>query len=134
MNIIETFRNKISVLMNDDEQKVSEKLIELATFFYKIDRRVSLAEQNYIDQLVENSVWKSSISAESFHRDCIARINRIVVQREEQISVYLSDLMQEISDLGAASKAKALVREVADADGEIADDEIKYLDIVSCYE
>ncbi|MEY4589744.1 MAG: hypothetical protein RL497_1820, partial [Pseudomonadota bacterium] len=31
-------------------------------------------------------------------------------------------------------KAKALAREISDADGEIADDEIKYLDLVNSFE
>ena len=135
MNIINVFKTKIaSIITNDEEQSVSEKLIELATFFYKIDKRVSLPEQRYIDELVENIEWSSTVSAESFQRNCISKINSIIEGSEDNILLYVSNLMKELSNLGAATKAKTLAKEISDADGEIADDEVKYLDLVLSFE
>ena len=37
-------------------------------------------------------------------------------------------------DLGATEKAKSLAKDISDADGEIADNEIKYLDLIKSYE
>ena len=134
MNIVNVFKGKIASLIRGNEQKVSERLIELATFFYKIDKRVSLEEQKYIDELLETIEWNSSISIESYQRDCIAKINGIIGCNEDQVSLYLSNLMLDIAGLGAADKAKNIAKEISDADGEIADEEVKYLDLVKSYE
>ncbi|WP_047047079.1 hypothetical protein [Vibrio mexicanus] len=133
MNILSVFQSKVATLLRGEEQQVSEKLIELATFFYKVDNRVSLAEQSYVDELLRTIEWHSTVSVESYQRDCIAKINGIISLSEEEISVYLSDLMQEIVTLGAAEQAKTLASEISDADGEIADDEVRYLDLVKSY-
>ena len=46
------------------------------------------------------------------------------------ISSYLANLIQEIAELVAVAKAQTLAKETSDADGEIADDEVKSLDLV----
>ena len=133
MNIISVFRSKVTSLLGGCEQSASEKLIELATFFYKVDKRVSLAEQNYIDKLLGTIEWKSTVSVESYQTSCIAKINSITGMSEDQIYSYLSNLMQELSELGVVVKAQTLAKEISDADGEIADDEVKYLDLVMSF-
>lgn len=133
MNIISVFRSKVTSLLGECEQSASEKLIELATFFYKVDKRVSLAEQNYIDELLGTIEWKSTVSVKSYQTSCIAKINGITGMSEDQIYSYLSNLMQELSELGVVVKAQTLAKEISDADGEIADDEVKYLDLVMSF-
>lgn len=134
MNIIDVLKSKIASVANTEEQAVSEKLIELATFFYKIDMRISLAEQNYMDQFLKSIEWKSSIHIESFQQRCIAKVNDVIGESEVEIGLFLSDLMKQLAELGAADRAKLIAKEISDADGEIADHEVKYLDIVMCYE
>lgn len=134
MNIINVFKNTVTSLLSESEQRVSEKFIELATFFYKIDRRVSLEEQKYIDELMDTIEWTSSISIESYQRDCIAKLNAIIGNSEDLVFSYLSNLMTELSELGALDKAKSLAKGISDADGEIADDEVKYLELVMACE
>lgn len=133
MNILNVFKGTVTDLLSDSEQDISEKLIELATFFYKIDKRVSLEEQKYIDELMETIEWNSTVSVESYQLNCIAKINKMIGSSDEYVSVYLSDLMQSLSELGAADKAKKLAKEISDADGEIADNEVKYLDLIKSY-
>lgn len=133
MNIIAVFQGKAASLLADSEQSASEKLIELATFFYKIDNRVALAEQKYMDELLQTIEWKSTVSVESFQRNCIGKINSVLDGSDEEASAYLSQLMQELSELGAAEKAKTLAKEISDADGEIADDEVRYLDLIKSF-
>lgn len=134
MNVINVFKGVASSLINGCEQKASEKLIELATFFYKVDKRVSLEEQKYIDELMSSVDWDSSVSIESYQIDCVSKLNSIIVKPESEIFSYLSKLMEEITALGAVEKAKVIAKEISDADGEIADDEVKYLDLVASYE
>lgn len=133
MNILNVFKSKVTSLLSECEQSASEKLIELATFFYKVDQRVSLEEQNYMDELLETIEWKSSVNIESYQTSCIANINGITGMSEDQIYAYLSNLIHEISEHGAVAKAQTLAKEISDADGEIADDEVKYLDLVMSY-
>ena len=92
-----------------------------------------MAEQEYIKELIDSLEWNSNISIESFQTSCISKINEVVSGSDEQISLYLSDLMQEISDLGIASKAIRIAKEISDSDGEIADDEVRYLELIKCY-
>ena len=101
MNIVDVFSGKTTSLLSGSEQAANEKLVELATFFYKIDMRVSLEEQAYMDELLKTIDWDSSVSVESFQRDCIAKINAMFASSGDKVSLYLSDLMQEISDLGS---------------------------------
>ncbi|MEO0974848.1 MAG: hypothetical protein AAFX85_17305, partial [Pseudomonadota bacterium] len=134
MNINTFFKSRFSSMLSEGEQRANEKLIELATFFYKIDRRISLEEQQYIDELLRTTQWESAISIEAYQRECIAKINQTLEASAERVSAYLSNLMQELSDLGAASRAKAIAKEISDADGEIADDEARYLELVMSFE
>ncbi|MEM1189499.1 MAG: hypothetical protein AAGI72_13290 [Pseudomonadota bacterium] len=134
MNVIDAMKSRIAAVINDKEPSVSEKLIELATFFYKIDKRVSLEEQSYIDGLLKTIEWDLPLSTEAFHRNCIGKINRIIDEPEESIRLYLTELMQDLSELGATAKAKTIAKEISDADGEIADEEVKYLDLVMSFD
>ncbi len=134
MSLIKIIKSKLTFLTNDSDQAVSEKLIELATFFYKVDSRISQEEQDFISQLVQTIEWSSPIDAETFQERCIAKINGILGGSDEQITVYLANLMQEISELGATAQAKTLAAEISNADEEVADDEVKYLDLVMSFE
>lgn len=133
MKILEVF-SSVKSLLNKDDQRISECLIELATFFYKIDRRVSLAEQDYIDDLMKSIKWESTIHIVSYQADCVARVNTIFDSTEDQVCEYLSRLMEELLELGGDKQAKVIAKEISDADGEIADEESKYLDYVMAFE
>ncbi|MEY4588688.1 MAG: hypothetical protein RL497_764, partial [Pseudomonadota bacterium] len=101
MNIVKAIKSKIASFTKECNQAESEKLIELATFFYKVDMRISQGEQEYIVELLEGIEWSSPINIESYQEKCISKINVILGGAEDQILVYLSSLMEEISDLGA---------------------------------
>ncbi|WP_415890957.1 hypothetical protein ACMXYV_06605 [Neptuniibacter sp. SY11_33] len=134
MNILDVFKNKVGSLLKESDQEANESLIELATFFYKIDNRVSLEEQRYVDELMGSIEWSSTISIESFQRSCVSKINQIIRCSEEETLSYLSNLMKELSQCGAVDKAQVIAKEISDSDGEIADDEVKYLDLVMSFE
>ena len=86
-----------------------------------------------MEELLETLDWNSSISPEAYQQDCLARIHRILSCDEESICRYLSDLMERIAELDAADTAADIAKAIADADGEIADQEIRYLDLVKSY-
>ena len=134
MNILEIFGAKVKEAISQNEQATNELIIELATFFYKIDKRVSLQEQEYMESLMADMNWSSSISIEAFQNACIARVNEVVSPSEAGIHSYLTKLMEALADSGGVEQAKKIAKEISDADGEIADDEVKYLDFVMAFE
>lgn len=133
MNILEIFGDKLREKISNNDQNASELLIELATFFYKIDNRVSLQEQEYMESLVAGLEWKSSTSIESYQTACIARVNKIIDAPENEISNYLSHVMESLAKVGGVEEAQILAKEISDADGEVADEEVKYLEIVMAF-
>lgn len=133
MNILDVFKKKIASLLQDNDQLVSQKLIELATFFYKVDGRVTLEEQQYIEHLVEEVEWDSSISPETFQRECLARVRNILEESDAAIESYLSNLMQALAHSSAVDKAVEIAQEIAAADDDIAAEEARYLEYIQSF-
>ena len=133
MSILEIFGDKLKGLFPQNEQSTNELLIELATFFYKIDRRVSLQEQQYMEDLMANIDWHSATSIESYQNECIGRINKVVTAPEAETMGYLTQLMDALAKVQGVEQAKTIAKEISDSDGEISDEEVRYLDIVLSY-
>ena len=137
MNILSVFREKVLALLDADRisnrQEVNEKLVELATFFYKIDGRISLPEQAYMEELLNSLEWNSTTPVETFQNECIARINQLKLSDSAIVASYLTGLMTRLEELEAIDQAIAIAKEISDADGEIADDEVRYLEVVRSY-
>ncbi len=133
MKILDVFGVRLKALIAENEQSANELLIELGTFFYKIDNRISLEEKEYMDNLMADIEWASSTSIETYQKACIARVNKIVDAPESETFSYLTDLMDSLAKLGAVEKAQMIAQEISDADGEISDEEVKYLDTVLAY-
>ncbi len=133
MKIVDFFTDKMAGLIEQSDQKSSEALVELATFFYKVDRRISLEEQDYIANLLKGLPWDANLSKESFQMSCIGRINDIVDAPDDDVFKYLAGLMESFESSEALEKAQRICQEISDSDGEIADDEVKYLDFVKSF-
>ena len=133
MNIRDTFGVKFNEMFSQNEQAVNELLIELATFFYKIDKRVSLEEQEYMENLMAGLKWTSPTNIETYQSGCIARVNKIDSAPESEVYSYLTKLMESLEKVDGVAQAKEIAREISDADGEIADDEVKYLKFIKAF-
>lgn len=114
-------------------QNDSEALLKLATFFYKIDGRIALAEQDYVSQLVAVLDWDKSISASSFQQSIIPVVQNVIDSGEEPRLRFLEELMGSLSQPEGVELAKKIAQEISDADGEVADNEVKYLHFVDTY-
>jgi len=133
MNILDVFGTKLKEVFSQNEQSTNELLIELATFFYKIDKRITLQEQEYMDGMMDNIEWVSPTSIGAYQDTCIGRVNKIVGASESEIHNYLTELMESLAELGSIEQAKNIAVKISEADGEIADDEAKYLEIVMAF-
>ena len=133
MNILDIFGAQLKEVFSQNEQSTNELLIELATFFYKIDKRITLQEQEYMDGMMDDIEWVSPTSIGAYQDTCIARANKIVGASESEIHNYLTQIMESLEKLGSVEQAKNIAREISEADGHIADDEAKYLEIVMAF-
>lgn len=112
-------------------QEENEALVTLATFFYKVDGRVTLEEQDYIDDLLSVMEWNSSIDIQVFQSRIIPKINDVLVSDSDADNLkFLSNLMASFTTDEARSRAKQIARAISDADGEIDDREVKCLEYI----
>lgn len=114
-------------------QKESEALVMLATFFYKVDRRVALEEQQYIEKFIEEVPWFSSLDVSTFQERLIAVVNSVLAAGEERSYEFLGEIMSLIETDDGRDRAKRIAREISDVDGEIGDLEVKFLEYVLTY-
>lgn len=114
-------------------QSDNEALIRIATFFYKIDGRISIEEQDYMSQLKEELEWQSNIDIDRFQQRIVAEINQVLDGPADQYNVFLEKVMDSIESKVAIEKAKQIAQAISDTDGEIADTEVKSLDFISTY-
>ena len=131
--MIEEIFSFFSSITTDTTQEESESLILLATFFYKVDNRISLEEQQYIERLMKEMVWSSNIDISTFQERTIAKINQVLGKGDENCYQFLEDVMSSIKTPEGRDRAKMIAKEISDADGEIADDEVRYLEFVLTY-
>lgn len=115
------------------EQSDSEALIKIATFFYKIDSRISIEEQEYMQKLMDTLEWESNISIERFQERVITEVNQVLDGSPEYYNSYLAKVMDSIKSEEVIAKAKEIAKAISDSDGEIADEEVSSLDFISAY-
>lgn len=133
MKIFRNLKEIVSGTSKENAQASTKKLIELATFFYKVDNRITLGEQRFVEELLVYMVWDGPQSAESFQSSCVLKINRVLEQAEEAIHEYVLTLIGEIGELGALSRAQAIAKDISEIDGVVSSEEAKYLQLVMSF-
>lgn len=92
-----------------------------------------MAEQDYVSQLVSVLDWHDSISADSFQQSIIPVVQDAIDAGDEACVRFLEDVMSALTSPASVALAKKIAQEISDADGEIADNEVKFLEYVSAY-
>ncbi len=108
--ILNIFGNK----KDASTQQESEATILLATLLYRTDKKINLAEQDFMDKLVDGMEWNSGINIEAFRSDAIRLANNAI--KNDQISAFVNDACSKIS---ANSELIEILKNLAQADGEI---------------
>jgi len=111
-------------------QKDSEALVALATFFYKVDGRITLDEEEYIDDFLSVLEWNSTIDITVFQKRVIPTINQVLDGAIDGYLKYLGGLMDDIESKEVRALAKKIAQEISDVDGETADLEVQCLDYI----
>ena len=129
--MLETLLKILSGKQN--EQSDSEALIKIATFFYMIDSRITLKEQEYIKKLMEALEWESKVDIEIYQQSIIVEVNQVIDGSPEYYNRYLAKIMDNIKSPEVIAKAKEIANAISDSDGILADDEANSLDFISAY-
>jgi tellurite resistance protein len=126
---------KLFQILNGEKnnQSDNEALVKVATFFYKIDGRISIEEQDYMSRLKNDIEWQSNLDIDNFHQHIISEINQVIDGPSNKYNDYLAKVMDSIESKAAIERAKQIAQTISDADGEIADAEVKSLDFISTY-
>src|SRR6056300_1256349 len=66
-------------------QRFNESLIKLCVLLYQIDGKITLSEQDYLEQVIAELSWQSPISIEAFTNDAIHQA-RVAVDNDEALA------------------------------------------------
>ncbi|MBF7074890.1 TerB family tellurite resistance protein [Glaciecola sp. MH2013] len=114
--------------LNDQQsQQHNEALIKLTVLLYQIDGIVTLTEQDYFQELVDNMPWHSGISKEAFINDAIHQARAAID------SLKAPDFIRALSDELNIDAAKTLevAMAITKADGERSEEEVELLALLA---
>ena len=106
-----------------EQQGFNEALIKLSVLLYQIDGKVSLSEQDYLDQVIEELEWGSSICKSAFLNDAIHRARQAI--DNDDCKTFMRDLGGELSQ--DANKTFDVAMELTAIDGERSEEETELL-------
>ncbi|MFS1702770.1 TerB family tellurite resistance protein [Aestuariibacter sp. GS-14] len=108
-------------------QQYQEALIKMAVLFYQVDGKITLTEQDYLDELLESLNWESPISRDAFVNDVIYQ-TRTAIDAGEASDVLKSLQPQLVMD---ASRAVEVATVMTGVDGERSDEETELLSLLT---
>lgn len=109
------------------QQQYQEALIKMAVLFYQVDGKITLTEQDYLDELLESLDWDSPISRDAFMNDVIYH-TRTAIDAGEAIDVLKSLQPQLVKD---ANRAVEVATVMTGVDGERSDEETELLSLLT---
>ena len=109
------------------QQQYQEALIKMAVLFYQVDGKITLTEQDYLDELLESLDWDSPISRDAFMNDVIYH-TRTAIDAGEATDVLKSLQPQLVKD---ANRAVEVATVMTGVDGERSDEETELLSLLT---
>lgn len=106
-----------------ERQGFNEALIKLSVLLYQIDGKVSLSEQDYLESVISELDWGSTICKEAFLNDAIHRARQAV--DNDDCKAFIRDLGDELNQ--DAEKALEVAMELTVVDGERSEEETELL-------
>lgn len=108
-------------------QRFNQALIQMSVLLYQVDRKVTLTEQDALDQLVDGMQWDSPISRVAFKTEAIflARKALDVGESFTMLKMLKNDLAYD------AGKAMEVAYLMTGVDGERSEEETEMLHFIS---
>ena len=119
--------SQVHRLEEQQYQQHNEALIKLTVLLYQIDGKITLSEQDYFDNLVNEMSWHSGISKEAF-------INDAIHQAREAIDGFAApEFIRSLSDELNIDAARTLevAMAITKADGERSEEEVELLALLA---
>lgn len=110
-----------------EQQAFNQSLIKMAVLFYKIDGKITLTEQDYLDEIIGNLQWESPISVDAFLNDAIYQVRQVV--DAEESARFLRSLQQDLNV--NADLALEVAMNITGVDGERCDEETELLSLLT---
>lgn len=108
-------------------QSFNQALIKLAVLLYQVDGTVTLTEQDYLSELVDELDWQSPICPEAFVNEAIYQARRALDLGDEQ--AYLRSLQMALEY--DAEKALEVAMAITGIDGERSIEETELLSLLT---
>ncbi|RDV25217.1 TerB family tellurite resistance protein [Alteromonas aestuariivivens] len=109
------------------EQAFNQALIKLSVLLYQVDGKVTLSEQEYIDDVIEHLNWQSPICQSAFLNDAIYRTRQALDTGEAKD--FIRSLQQDL--LFDAGKALEVAMAITGVDGERSESETELLSLLT---
>ncbi|OFC69461.1 hypothetical protein [Alteromonas confluentis] len=109
------------------EQAFNQALIRLSVLLYQVDGKVTLSEQDYLEDVIDKLDWQSPICREAFFTDAIYQ-TRQVIDAGEQLR-YLRTLQNDL--IFDADKALEVAMAITGIDGERSEEETELLSLLT---
>ncbi|NMH59456.1 TerB family tellurite resistance protein [Alteromonas ponticola] len=109
------------------QQSFNQALIQLSVLLYQIDGKVTLTEQEYLDDVIDNMQWDSPISVEAFLTDAIYHTRKAL---DEGDGIELLKSLKEHLAYDA-DKAMEVAMQITGVDGERNEKETEILSLLS---
>lgn len=109
------------------EQAFNQALIRLSVLLYQVDGKVTLSEQDYLEEIIDTLDWQSPICREAFFTEAIYQTRQILDAGEEQ--TYLRTLQTDL--MFNADKALEVAMGITGIDGERSDEETELLSLLT---
>ncbi|MBT0585124.1 TerB family tellurite resistance protein [Alteromonas oceanisediminis] len=106
-----------------ERQCFNEALIKLAVLLYQIDGKVTLTEQDYVDEVINNLTWESTICADAFLTQAIHSARSAV--DANNIKEFMRELADDLNQ--DAPKTLEVAMELTGIDGERSEQETEIL-------
>ncbi|QPG04800.1 TerB family tellurite resistance protein [Salinimonas marina] len=109
------------------QQTFNQALIRLSVLLYQVDNKVTLTEQDYLEELLASLDWQSPICREAFFNDVVYQ-TRLALDTGEGI-YYLRSFKDDL--LFDAEKAMEVAMAMTGIDGDRSEEETEILALLS---
>jgi tellurite resistance protein len=104
-------------------QRYNQALIKLAVLLYQVDGKITLSEQDYLDEVLNTLSWQSPISMTAFCNEAIHAAREAVDNREHLD--FIRDLADDLNF--DANRVVEVAMTITGVDGERSEHETEIL-------
>ncbi|WP_018984514.1 tellurite resistance TerB family protein [Salinimonas chungwhensis] len=110
-----------------NQQSFNQALIRLAVLLYQIDNKVTLTEQDYLEEMVDSLLWESPICREAFLNDVIYQTRKAL--DTGAVMTYLREFKDDLEF--DAHRAMEVAMAITGVDGNRSDEETEILSLLT---